>query len=63
MIYDGQDDDVCEDILVLKTCSNVSILEKGDVDFVINKTILDLNKNNLGPKGLKAVSKSCETHF
>lgn len=53
--YYSQDDDVREDILELNACANLSIMEKDDVDFIINKIILDLSIKNIGSKGLKKV--------
>lgn len=56
--YDGQDDDVGEDISLLSVCANVLIVEKDDVDFVINKIVLDLSMKNVGYKRLKKVTIS-----
>lgn len=58
VIYDIQDDDVCEDISVLNACANISIMKKDDVDFVINKTFLDLSMKNVCSKGLMEISLS-----
>ncbi|KAE8645919.1 hypothetical protein Csa_011895, partial [Cucumis sativus] len=55
MSYDGQDDDVCEDISMLNACANVLTVEKDDVDFFINKTIFNFgfDMKNEGCKGIK----------